>query len=152
MLHTFNPVSPAARPPAGENPAPDRRWGSRMGDGWAGKEGCVTSRKDVHPARGSERKRIERQHMSIEVAGRHRQCATRTHEDGILRRHCKRCAVAVGTVLMYPLADTRHGSLKVWSSGTWSTTRSFPISISFHQFRSGNAGVNPRCGVGLRMC
>ena len=84
-----------------------------MGDGWAGKEGCVTSRKDVHPARGSERKRIERQRMSIEVAGRHRQCATRTHEDGILRRHCKRCAVAVGTVLVYPPAVTRHRSLKV---------------------------------------
>ena len=75
-----------------------------MGDGWAGKEGCITSRKDVHPVRGSERKRIERQRMSIEVAGRHRQCATRTPEDGILRPHCMRFGIAVAAVLLISFA------------------------------------------------
>ena len=44
------------------------------------------------PPRGSDRKRIpiEDERMSIGVAGRHRQCATRTPEDGILMQICSR--------------------------------------------------------------
>jgi hypothetical protein len=126
MLHTFNPVSRAAR----RRPAKTRRrtagGAHGWGDGWAGKGGALPAGRTSIPPRGSrgrpphtlsgghppvaprgsERKRIpiQRQRMSTGVAGLTPRCAARTPEDGILGPHCKRFGVAVAAGLLISFA------------------------------------------------
>ena len=52
MLHTFNPVGPAARRRAAKTWRRTAGGAHGWGDGWAGKGRCVAGGKDVHPAPG----------------------------------------------------------------------------------------------------